>query len=78
MTDKVELLAVRRLLEDDRPLERRLASVEPRVRGILERAVEGRVPTVEEGVLLLGLRGDGLAALVAAADTLRRQTVETS
>jgi FO synthase len=63
------------LLEDTRALEDRLTSVDSATAGILGRALEGVRPTVDEGVHLLGLRDQGLAALVAAADHVRREDV---
>jgi FO synthase len=63
------------LLADQRPLERRLDCVDVYTCGILERALDGRRPSVEEGVHLLALRGDALSALVATADEIRRRDV---
>ena len=68
--DRVEFL-----LDDHRPLSTRLAAVDPYTAGILERAVEGTRPSVEEGAHLFTLRGDDLSALVAAADHVRREDV---
>ncbi len=68
--DRVEFL-----LDDARPLETRLASVDPYTAGILERALEGKRPGVEEGAHLFGLRGGDLAALVATADRIRQDDV---
>ena len=56
-------------------LSDRLATVGSPLRSILERALEGRRPTVEEGEGLLGLRGSELSALIATADEIRRQDV---
>ena len=63
------------LIEDTRSLEQRFASVDRYTAGVLERAVEGTRPDVEEGTHLLGLRGNDLSALVAAADHCRREDV---
>lgn len=68
--DRVEFL-----LDDDRPLEKRLASVDPYLAGILGRALDGRRPSVEEGAHLFTLRGNDLAALVSAADCIRADDV---
>jgi FO synthase len=68
--DRVEFL-----LDDDRPLEKRLASTDAYTAGILERALGGLRPSVDEGAHLFGLRGNALAALVAAADHIRREAV---
>lgn len=68
--DRVEFL-----LDDHRSLETRLASVDPYTAGILARALEGRRPDVDEGAHLFTLRGNDLAALVAAADHVRREDV---
>jgi len=63
------------LLRDERSLERRLADTDGLTAGILERAIGGTPPDVDEGAWLLGLRGTDLAALVAAADHCRREDV---
>ncbi len=63
------------LIEDRRSLEQRLAAADPYTRGILERALGGRRPTVDEGAHLFALRGDGLSALVATADRIRADDV---
>lgn len=68
--DRVEFL-----MDDARPLETRLASVDCYTAGILTRALEGTRPTVEEGAHLFTLRGNDLAALVAAADRIRKDDV---
>ena len=60
---------------DDRPLERRIATTDAYTAGILDRALDGAAPSVEEGAHLLGLRGDDLSALVATADRIRRDDV---
>jgi FO synthase len=63
------------LFHDDRPLEKRLAFADREVVAILERALGGRRPTVEEGVKLLGARDGTLSALIATADRVRREDV---
>ncbi|HEY2774145.1 MAG TPA: 5-amino-6-(D-ribitylamino)uracil--L-tyrosine 4-hydroxyphenyl transferase CofH [Candidatus Binatia bacterium] len=68
--DRVEFL-----LDDDRPLEARIAGVDPYTAGILERALAGTRPSVDEGVHLFTRRGNDLAALVATADRIRRDDV---
>ena len=68
--DRVEFL-----IDDERSLETRLASVDPYTSGILARALGGKRPTVDEGAHLFRLRGNDLAALVAAADRIRREDV---
>jgi FO synthase len=69
-TDRLDFL-----LEDSRPLADRLASVAPSTAAILERALAGKRPTVDEGAFLLTLRDNELAALVSTADEIRRQDV---
>lgn len=68
--DRVEFL-----LDDDRPLETRLAGVDAYTSGILGRALEGTRPSVEESAHLFTLRGDDLSALVATADRIRSEDV---
>jgi len=68
--DRVEFLSF-----DDRPLQRRIDSVDAYTAGILERALGGLRPSVEEGAHLVTLRGNALSALVAAADRIRRDDV---
>jgi len=63
------------LFEDDRDLSERLSSVDDYTRGVLERALEGQRPSVEEGAHLLRLRDNELSALMATADTIRRTDV---
>ncbi len=62
-------------LLEARPLDQRLSAVAPALRAVLERALEGRLPSVEEGAALLAVRDDELAALVAVADEIRRTDV---
>ncbi len=69
-TDRLEFL-----LEDTRSLQQRLASTSAQTAGILERALAGRRPSVEEGAYLIGLRDNELAALVATADEIRHRDV---
>ena len=63
------------LFHDDRTLEKRLAGADREVAGILERALAGSRPSVEEGVKLLGARNGTLSALIAAADRIRTDDV---
>jgi FO synthase len=63
------------LIEDRRPLEERLGSIDRYTAGILERALAGMRPTIEEGAHLLGARDGDLAALIAVADRIRRDDV---
>ncbi|RMF24628.1 MAG: 7,8-didemethyl-8-hydroxy-5-deazariboflavin synthase subunit CofH [Deltaproteobacteria bacterium] len=60
---------------EPRPLDRCLAAAAPSRRAVLERALEGNPPTVEEGAMLLESRGEELAALVAVADAIRKADV---
>ncbi|MFN2377597.1 MAG: 5-amino-6-(D-ribitylamino)uracil--L-tyrosine 4-hydroxyphenyl transferase CofH [Candidatus Binatia bacterium] len=68
--DRVEFL-----LDDQRTLEQRIAGVDAYTAGILERALEGTRPSVDEGAHLFSLRGNDLSALVAAADRIRKDDV---
>ena len=68
--DSVDLL-----LNDDRSLNARLASLDSTTAGIIGRALEGIRPTVEEGAHLLTLRDKDLSALIGAADEIRREDV---
>jgi FO synthase len=63
------------LLDDERTLAEHLASTDAYTAAILERALDGVRPSVEEGAHLLGLRGDALSALVATADRIRSDDV---
>jgi FO synthase len=63
------------LWSDDRTVERRIAAVGGDVAGILDRALEGRRPSVEDSVTLLEARGDALSALIATADRVRHEDV---
>jgi FO synthase len=63
------------LLNDDRSLDARLASIDSATAGIIGRALEGLRPTVEEGAHLLTLRDKDLSALIGAADEIRREDV---
>src|SRR6516162_8275022 len=56
-------------------LERILSGVDADVRRVLERALEGRDVTVDDGIVLSGARGASLHALAATADVLRREQV---
>jgi FO synthase len=61
---------------NDEPLDRHLGRVGPALRGILDRALDGRRPDVDELTLLFSLDGLGdLTALVRAADAIRAQDV---
>ncbi len=63
------------LLTDERSLEQRIGAVSPGLAGILERALGGTRPSVEESVRLLDTRGKELSALVATADRIRADDV---
>jgi FO synthase len=63
------------LLEDERSLDTRLASIDASTAAIIGRALDGIRPTVDEGAHLLTLRDGDLSALVAAADEIRREDV---
>ncbi|MGA8074863.1 MAG: 5-amino-6-(D-ribitylamino)uracil--L-tyrosine 4-hydroxyphenyl transferase CofH [Candidatus Acidiferrales bacterium] len=52
-----------------------LRAAHPEIRAALERALEGRELGFDDGLLLARADGDDLAALVAAADELRRRQV---
>ncbi len=57
------------------PLETCLQGVTPGIRAILERSLEGRELSVEDGASLSAARGRDLQALGMVADELRRQQV---
>lgn len=59
----------------ERPLERLLAGITPRVAHILDRALSGADVAAEEAEVLLQTSGQDLTATVAAADHLRREAV---
>ncbi|MFQ5477218.1 MAG: 5-amino-6-(D-ribitylamino)uracil--L-tyrosine 4-hydroxyphenyl transferase CofH [Candidatus Binatia bacterium] len=63
------------LLEDGRSLDARLASVSRDLAGVLDRAISGERPSIEEGAELLGLRDNDLSALIATADHIRGEDV---
>jgi FO synthase len=63
------------LLNDQRTLDARLASIDPATAGMIGRALEGTRPTVDEGAHLLTLRDNELSALIGAADEIRREDV---
>jgi FO synthase subunit 2 len=56
-------------------LERVFGDVDHDVRGVLERALEGRDLSVEEAIVLCAARGPSLHALAAVADHMRRAQV---
>ena len=56
-------------------LETCLQGVSPDVRGILERSLDGREVSVDDGIALNESRGTDLHALCLVADELRRQQV---
>jgi 7,8-didemethyl-8-hydroxy-5-deazariboflavin synthase CofH subunit len=56
-------------------LEVVFSGVDGGVRRVLERALEGRVVTVDEAVVLCGARGASLHALTSVADHMRRTQV---
>jgi FO synthase subunit 2 len=57
------------------PLETCLQGVTPGIRAILERSLEGRELSIEDGASLSAARGRDLQALGMVADELRRQQV---
>jgi FO synthase len=56
-------------------LDRRLAEARPDVARVLERCVEGGVPTDEEALALFGATGADLRAVLEVADEIRRRRV---
>jgi FO synthase len=69
---------VERLCDFDDPaerLEKLLPRIQSPVAAVLERAVEGAEISAGEGLLISEVRGNELAALIAAADLLRRKKV---
>jgi 7,8-didemethyl-8-hydroxy-5-deazariboflavin synthase CofH subunit len=60
---------------NDEPLARVLGRARPGVRAILDRALDGREVSVDEGELLLGVEDADLVALVRAADAIRAEDV---
>jgi 7,8-didemethyl-8-hydroxy-5-deazariboflavin synthase CofH subunit len=68
--DTIEAVAL-----NDEPVSRALTAAAPAVGHILERALEGRELTAEEGETLLEVRGADLRALVRTADTVRAADV---
>jgi FO synthase len=67
---------IERLALDDTPLDRAFDRASPPVRGILDRALAGRRPSVDEAERLFDLEAPAdLAALVRAADSIRAADV---
>ena len=60
---------------NDEPLGRVLGRAAPALRAMLDRALEHRELTVDEGEALLGAEGDDLVALVRSADAIRAEDV---
>ncbi|MBL8577835.1 MAG: 5-amino-6-(D-ribitylamino)uracil--L-tyrosine 4-hydroxyphenyl transferase CofH [Mesorhizobium sp.] len=60
---------------EKQPLEIALGDASQDIRAILDRALEGRIITREEGEALFSASGADLAALVATADEVRRRRV---
>ncbi|MGH7438213.1 MAG: 5-amino-6-(D-ribitylamino)uracil--L-tyrosine 4-hydroxyphenyl transferase CofH [Polyangiaceae bacterium] len=56
-------------------LEAPWSAVDPRVRAVLERSLEGRPLSVDDAVVLCGARGASLHALATVADQVRREQV---
>jgi FO synthase subunit 2 len=54
-------------------LDALFTGVAPDVRRVLDRCLDGGEPSVEEALLLCGVNGDALHALLATANELRRQ-----
>jgi 7,8-didemethyl-8-hydroxy-5-deazariboflavin synthase CofH subunit len=63
------------VLHRERSLEAWLAVATPATARILDRALDGREVTAEEGESLFHTEGDDLSALLAAADRVRRERV---
>ena len=64
------------LMEIDRkPVEAVLAGASPVIRAILDRAIEGRTISLEEGEMLFSASAADLDALVSTADEVRLQRV---
>ncbi len=68
--DRIEAVAL-----NDEPLARVLGGAHPAVRAILDRALDARELSVDEGETLLGLEGDDLVALTRVADVVRAEDV---
>jgi FO synthase len=60
---------------NDEPLARVLGRARPGVRALLDRALDGREVSVDEGELLLGVEDADLVALVRTADAIRAEDV---
>jgi 7,8-didemethyl-8-hydroxy-5-deazariboflavin synthase CofH subunit len=63
------------MVNDRRPLDQLMRAAVPGTATILERALERRELSVDEGVHLLQVEGDDLSALIRCADTIRREDV---
>ncbi|MFQ5761564.1 MAG: 5-amino-6-(D-ribitylamino)uracil--L-tyrosine 4-hydroxyphenyl transferase CofH [Candidatus Bathyarchaeia archaeon] len=59
----------------ERLVERRLRSLDPIVAGVLNRALDGRELSVEDGVQLFKCNGPELQSLVVVADEMRQRAV---
>ena len=62
-------------LQDDVALDRRLAHATPEIRALIDRVLDGRTLSLDEGVRLLESDGDDVLAIIAAADAVRHDDV---
>jgi len=60
---------------DERPLDQLLAAASPSTANILERSLERKELSVEDGIHLLATEGDDLRALIQTADAVRAEDV---
>jgi 7,8-didemethyl-8-hydroxy-5-deazariboflavin synthase CofH subunit len=68
--DEIEAVAL-----NDAPFDTVMDGAPPPIRQILDAALAGRPPTVDEGERLLGVTGNALTALVRTADAIRAADV---
>ncbi|MEQ1940858.1 5-amino-6-(D-ribitylamino)uracil--L-tyrosine 4-hydroxyphenyl transferase CofH [Mesorhizobium sp. VNQ89] len=70
MSDAADIMQI-----EKRPVEIALGDARPDIRAILDRSLEGRTISRDEGETLFSASGADLAALVATADEVRRRRV---
>ncbi len=70
MSDVTDIMQI-----EKRPAEIALGEASPVIRAILDRALEGRMISRDDGEVLFSADGADLAALVATADQIRRRRV---